>query len=71
MEYISMGDLPRHIPVISSEDEVRQITIDLLEGVKIMHLEGFAHRDIKPQVCNSNPQNLLGRENAICGIPVC
>ncbi|XTI95272.1 WD40 repeat-like protein [Cenococcum geophilum] len=49
MEYFRNGDLARHIPTISTEDEVRQIATDLLDGLRIMHAEGFAHRDLKPQ----------------------
>jgi serine/threonine protein kinase len=50
MEYFEKGDLAQHIPAISTEDEVWKITNDLLHGLKIMHAEGFAHRDLKPQV---------------------
>jgi serine/threonine protein kinase len=50
MEFLGNGDLAQHIHNISSEDEVRKITTDLLEGLRIMHAEGFAHRDLKPQV---------------------
>jgi serine/threonine protein kinase len=50
MEYFENGDLARHILAISTEDEVRKITTDLLDGLRIMHAEGFAHRDLKPQV---------------------
>jgi serine/threonine protein kinase len=50
MEYFENGDLAQYIPSISTEDEMKQITIDLLEGLRIMHAEGFAHRDLKPQV---------------------
>ena len=55
MEFFGNGDLAQHIPNISAEDEVRKITTDLLEGLSIMHAEGFAHRDLKPQVCSNNP----------------
>jgi serine/threonine protein kinase len=55
MEYLENGDLDRYIPVISTEDEVRQITTDLLDGLRIMHGEGFAHRDLKPQVWPNHP----------------
>lgn len=55
MEYFENGDLAQHIPTISTEDEVRQITTDLLDGLRIMHAERFAHRDLKPQVCPNNP----------------
>jgi serine/threonine protein kinase len=51
MEYLEHGDLAQHINIISTEEEVRQITNNLLDGLKIMHGEGFAHRDLKPQVC--------------------
>lgn len=39
-----------HTGGILSEEEVKDITTQILEGVKIMHAEGFAHRDLKPQV---------------------
>jgi serine/threonine protein kinase len=63
MEYIPLGDLettlqnleksnynygPRNC--VLRESEVKDITTQILEGVKIMHAEGFAHRDLKPQV---------------------
>jgi serine/threonine protein kinase len=32
------------------EEDVREITSQILEGLKIMHAEGFAHRDLKPKV---------------------
>ena len=35
---------------VLSKEEVKDITTQILEGVKIMHAEGFAHRDLKPQV---------------------
>lgn len=35
---------------VLSKEEVKDITTQILEGVKIMHTEGFAHRDLKPQV---------------------
>lgn len=54
MEYFENGDLAQHLANIRTEDEVRQITTDLLDGLQIIHSEGFAHRDLKPQVCGSN-----------------
>ena len=44
------GHIDWHNGGVLSEDEVKDITTQILEGVKIMHLEGFAHRDLKPQV---------------------
>jgi serine/threonine protein kinase len=35
---------------VLSSKEVKDVTTQILEGVKIMHAEGFAHRDLKPQV---------------------
>ena len=55
MEYFENGDLAQYIQAISTENEVRQITTDLLDGLRIMHAEGFAHRDLKPQVYSYNP----------------
>jgi serine/threonine protein kinase len=59
-EYMPLGDLEHNIRDIEnslmhtrsplSEEEVREITQQILEGLKIMHIEGFAHRDLKPQV---------------------
>ncbi|WKT53720.1 Ankyrin repeat [Fusarium oxysporum f. sp. vasinfectum] len=52
MEYFPAGDLysylGEHPPF--PEDDCRQITSQVLRGLAVMHGEGFAHRDIKPQV---------------------
>jgi serine/threonine protein kinase len=60
MEYMPLGDLEQNILKIEnslthtgpplSEEEVQEISRQILEGLKIMHAEGFAHRDLKPQV---------------------
>ena len=59
MEYMRGGDLEanlldlesltEHGPAILEED-IKEITSQILEGLKIMHAEGFAHRDLKPKV---------------------
>jgi serine/threonine protein kinase len=69
MEYMPLGDLEQNVQEIEkslthtgpplSEEEVQEITRQILEGLKIMHAEGFAHRDLKPQnifVVQKHPQ---------------
>jgi serine/threonine protein kinase len=48
MEHIELGDLQRHLTQALPEPEVRQITIQVLEGLSFMHENGFVHRDLKP-----------------------
>ncbi|KAA6413402.1 MAG: CAMK kinase [Lasallia pustulata] len=49
MEYFSYGDLAQYLESPLSEPEIKQITRDVVEGLRIMHAEGFAHRDLKPK----------------------
>ena len=50
MEYINHGDLRNYLEVERSESEAKAITRQLLEGLVVIHQEGFAHRDLKPEV---------------------
>lgn len=50
MEYISHGDLRQYLKVERPESEAKAITRQLLEGLSVIHDEGFAHRDLKPEV---------------------
>ncbi|KFZ07481.1 hypothetical protein V501_06415 [Pseudogymnoascus sp. VKM F-4519 (FW-2642)] len=62
MEYIPLGDLEHNVPSSPGqlvESEIRLITFQILEGLKIMHSESFVHRDLKPKnvlVCRTGPQ---------------
>ena len=55
MEYFQYGDLHKFILHSGpcTEFGAKVITIQLLEGLGIMHQMGFAHRDLKPQVSNA------------------
>jgi len=50
MEYFQEGDLTRHIGTPLPQETVRNISKQVLEGLKAMHQEGIAHRDLKPAV---------------------
>lgn len=53
MEYVPLGDLEKNLPPNAEglkEGEIREISTQILEGLKIMHFEQFAHRDLKPKV---------------------
>lgn len=50
MEYMKHGDLNSLIlKDYLTEIHAKTITIQVLEGLKIMHENGFCHRDLKPQ----------------------
>ena len=48
MEYFPLGNLEDHLSSGPPYIRVSEMTIQLLEGLEIMHAEGFAHRDLKP-----------------------
>ena len=50
MEYISHGHLRNYLEVERSESEAKVVIRQLLEGLVVIHEEGFAHRDLKPEV---------------------
>jgi calcium/calmodulin-dependent protein kinase I len=52
MGYHAKGDLQTYLdnyPCLL-EEECREIIRQVVEGLYIMHREGFAHRDVKPSV---------------------
>ncbi|KAK5631506.1 hypothetical protein RRF57_007220 [Xylaria bambusicola] len=49
MEYLSLGDLQGYLAEPLPEDDTRQITSQIVEGLNFMHEQRFAHRDLKPQ----------------------
>jgi serine/threonine protein kinase len=52
MEYFQNGDLHKVIENFGpcTESGAKRITMQLLEGLDVMHEMGFTHRDLKPQV---------------------
>lgn len=57
MEYYHGGDFQTYLNKHPSLTELdcRQVASQVLQGLAIMHREGFAHRDIKPQACKLLP----------------
>lgn len=51
MEHIVLGDLQKHLKQALPEDEAAGVVKQVLEGLECMHDNGFAHRDLKPEVC--------------------
>ena len=59
MEYLKEGDLTKHIGIPLPQETVQDISRQILEGLKLMHQEGIAHRDIKPAVLSLPPNTWL------------
>jgi serine/threonine protein kinase len=49
MEYFKHGDLQQYMDKPLPETQTRIIIVQLLEGLKVMHGNGFTHRDLKPK----------------------
>ncbi len=57
MEYCELGDLQGYLsskPPLP-EIQAQEITFQMLEGVRYMHENEFAHRDLKPAVRSQIP----------------
>ena len=50
MEYFKEGDLSKHTGTPLPQETVQKISKQILEGLKVMHQHGIAHRDLKPAV---------------------
>jgi len=50
MEYFPLGDLQNYLSSPLPERDTQQVTHQVLEGLSFMHDNGFAHRDLKPNV---------------------
>lgn len=52
MEYCPYGDLGTYLKTQGPvpENTVKDIASQILQGLSLMHAEGFAHRDLKPSV---------------------
>lgn len=50
MEYLELGNLEKFFTSPMKEDDVIDITIQLSDGLSLMHECGFAHRELKPDV---------------------
>ena len=50
MEYVEGGDLTQHTGTPRPQETVQNISKQILEGLKVMHQQGIAHRDLKPGV---------------------
>jgi len=50
MEYLPEGDLTKHLSSPLPQETVQTISKQVLEGLKVMHQGGMAHRDLKPAV---------------------
>lgn len=53
MELVPRGSLQQHVGFGLSESETVCIIAQVLRGLSHMHFAGYAHRDLKPEVCGS------------------
>lgn len=73
MEYFPSGTLDLYMTTDLREVDAQSISLQLLEGLKIIHEEGFTHRDLKPQVNAIHPllsafSSLVSDERSACAL---
>lgn len=49
MEYFELGDLEGYLTADLTEDDAKLIATQLLEGLKVLQAQNWAHRDLKPR----------------------
>lgn len=61
MEYLEHADLQKYITHPFPKEEAQEITSQLLEGIALMHDNGFAHRDMKLKCpCSRTRAGMVG-----------
>ena len=55
MEYFEKGDLRQHLGGRMPASMGKPLAKQLLEGLSFMHMNGIAHRDIRPEVLIHSP----------------
>ena len=72
MEYVSHGHLRNYLEMERPESEAKVLIRQLLEGLVIIHQEGLAHRDLKPEAGPSSPprcEHLADRIHRTSSLP--
>ena len=49
-EYLEEGDLTKRVSTPLPQGTVQSISMQILEGLQVMHQQGIAHLDLKPTV---------------------
>ncbi|KAJ5076630.1 faciogenital dysplasia protein [Anaeramoeba ignava] len=58
MEFANQGDLTNKIPNLTSEEQI-DYSLQIIEGIKILHSNSIIHRDLKPEnilIINNQPK---------------
>ncbi|KAJ5076625.1 palmitoyltransferase [Anaeramoeba ignava] len=58
MEFANQGDLTNKIPNLTSEEQI-DYSLQIIEGIKILHSNSIIHRDLKPEnilIINNKPK---------------